>query len=484
MNREDFLQAIAESPDEDAIRLVFADWLEENGDPDRAEFIRLQCEIEMMDMFTSGRRRLLQREWLLVCYFSEKWIRDDRLHFSRNGYAVRLDSRRGNLFRRGFPDVLCFNTPQKFFAAAPRVFPRRPIANIEFLTVYSHAWDQDPWFENTRRFIIGRAKGTNYGHEQPHGTDFPDPEEFRQVVNSPWFSRLKSFTLNDIYCDHQCLRVLSSSSGAQNLRGLDLAESYSIKGDVWGALVEGLGLTNLESLRVDECELDESGLHALVNSSAFPNLRRLSYECHGGRTDYHLGTEGVRIICESNGLPNLQELNLNYQRGGAEGLRLLAQWPGLARITRLELSNFHLQAYWVAETDEDLEYGWNAFVHSPYWGNLRELVVSGGGLEELEALLDGPNLRTLRVLAFSRGFWRYNEDAKEESLAEEAAPLLARCPYLSDDLELYVGKGWFSEDSLKLLRDRFGNNLVQFSDNLYYQPGEWFWGRPPVSTFA
>ena len=37
-----FLQAIIEDPDHDAPRLLYADWLEERGDP-RGEFIRVQC---------------------------------------------------------------------------------------------------------------------------------------------------------------------------------------------------------------------------------------------------------------------------------------------------------------------------------------------------------------------------------------------------------------------------------------------------------
>jgi uncharacterized protein (TIGR02996 family) len=35
-----FLRAICEAPEDDAPRLVYADWLDENGDADRAEFIR------------------------------------------------------------------------------------------------------------------------------------------------------------------------------------------------------------------------------------------------------------------------------------------------------------------------------------------------------------------------------------------------------------------------------------------------------------
>jgi uncharacterized protein (TIGR02996 family) len=40
-DREALLRAIIENPADDAPRLVYADWLDEHGDPDRAEFIRL-----------------------------------------------------------------------------------------------------------------------------------------------------------------------------------------------------------------------------------------------------------------------------------------------------------------------------------------------------------------------------------------------------------------------------------------------------------
>jgi uncharacterized protein (TIGR02996 family) len=42
----DFLHAIWKSPDDDTPRLIFVDWLDENGDPERAEFIRVQCRLE------------------------------------------------------------------------------------------------------------------------------------------------------------------------------------------------------------------------------------------------------------------------------------------------------------------------------------------------------------------------------------------------------------------------------------------------------
>jgi uncharacterized protein (TIGR02996 family) len=44
----ELLQAIVESPDDDDVRLVYADWLDENGEPERAEFIRLHCRLARM----------------------------------------------------------------------------------------------------------------------------------------------------------------------------------------------------------------------------------------------------------------------------------------------------------------------------------------------------------------------------------------------------------------------------------------------------
>lgn len=39
------IQAVVENPDDHEPRLVFADWLEENGEPDRAESARLYCRL-------------------------------------------------------------------------------------------------------------------------------------------------------------------------------------------------------------------------------------------------------------------------------------------------------------------------------------------------------------------------------------------------------------------------------------------------------
>jgi uncharacterized protein (TIGR02996 family) len=43
--RQAFLAAICAQPDEDMPRLAFADWLDEHGEHDRAEFVRVQVAL-------------------------------------------------------------------------------------------------------------------------------------------------------------------------------------------------------------------------------------------------------------------------------------------------------------------------------------------------------------------------------------------------------------------------------------------------------
>jgi uncharacterized protein (TIGR02996 family) len=58
---EAFLQDIIESPDDDSLRLIYADFLDERGDP-RGEFIRVQCELARLSAANPRRTELVARE--------------------------------------------------------------------------------------------------------------------------------------------------------------------------------------------------------------------------------------------------------------------------------------------------------------------------------------------------------------------------------------------------------------------------------------
>lgn len=70
--QSEFLAEIVASPGDLTARLIYADWLEEQGDP-RGEFIRIQCELsepsedfdrrEVLDRRQDHLRRLHERDW-------------------------------------------------------------------------------------------------------------------------------------------------------------------------------------------------------------------------------------------------------------------------------------------------------------------------------------------------------------------------------------------------------------------------------------
>jgi uncharacterized protein (TIGR02996 family) len=55
MTEVDFFEAILANPDDRSLPLVYADWLEERGDP-RSEFLRLQAELAGRNANLRGER--------------------------------------------------------------------------------------------------------------------------------------------------------------------------------------------------------------------------------------------------------------------------------------------------------------------------------------------------------------------------------------------------------------------------------------------
>src|SRR5438132_5256775 len=69
-----FLRLILADPDADGPRLVYADWLDEHGQADRAEFIRVQCEQARGGEGSPRAAALLQRAHELLQAHWEEWV--------------------------------------------------------------------------------------------------------------------------------------------------------------------------------------------------------------------------------------------------------------------------------------------------------------------------------------------------------------------------------------------------------------------------
>ena len=119
---EAFLRTICENPEDDATRLVYADWLQENGDEDRAEFIRLQIAYQNQP-----------------AEFDPTYARMDELR-KRHGQRWRdeLPIIRGvtyGQFHRGFIDRVTFQDFDSFAARGDELLWQLPASDVRLLGV-------------------------------------------------------------------------------------------------------------------------------------------------------------------------------------------------------------------------------------------------------------------------------------------------------------------------------------------------------------
>src|SRR6266545_2463288 len=104
-----FWTAIRQAAEDDAPRLVYADWLEYHGEADRAEFIRVQCALEKLGPDRrKGRKervRLEPREKDLLATHGDRWLAPFRKVLSGSNSWDSQDAWLDRLkFRRGFLD--------------------------------------------------------------------------------------------------------------------------------------------------------------------------------------------------------------------------------------------------------------------------------------------------------------------------------------------------------------------------------------------
>src|SRR5262249_24161530 len=122
-DKSGFWKAICAAPDDDTPRLVFADYLDEQQDATRAEFIRAQCESERLE---PGDPRQIELEIRAAALLQEhravwveelpKWVRRDRVCF-RRGFPNGIEPNANQLLRNA--SALAHRTVIEDVSAAP-----------------------------------------------------------------------------------------------------------------------------------------------------------------------------------------------------------------------------------------------------------------------------------------------------------------------------------------------------------------------------
>jgi uncharacterized protein (TIGR02996 family) len=282
-HEEAFLQAISEQPDDDAPRLIYADWLEEHGKAAFAQFIRVQCEL--------ARHPQEDERWLeLKIEEEDLWAQLQRHwgeHFRHlNPYrATQLAE-----FKRGFLDNAGLTT-------APAVFVKESPCWIFLLGVAG--------------FTMGDAMCDDF-------------------FACPQLWRVRSMNCERCTVKDSAMLGFADARHFHNLQRIDFFRNY-IGTAGTTAFARCPSLTNLTELLLDENKLGDEGVQALVASPVCRNLVTLRLNDNG------ITDAGALAVAASPHLVNLRSLNLNNNgitRAGAEAVRAS---PHLANIRELHL---------------------------------------------------------------------------------------------------------------------------------------------------
>lgn len=309
MDQQSFIKAIQANPNDEVARLIYADWLDEQGDA-RGELIRVQCELARLPVNDPRQKLLDQRERELLDEYGEEWLEPLR-ELGALGVSVRY-------FQKGLVEHL-------------------KIAVKDFLQHAETLCQMEP--------ALSRVQLTNLG---PHinelvAASFPaqilaldlsanpmESEEFRLLATAPFVGQLKELHLKFTRMENEGLTGLCSQEWPQ-----------------------------LERLDLSGNRIGTEGTRVLTSQICFPQLKILSLSmnrigewagglfrphCWDTLEELHLASNGIgnvsarEMIDRREAFPALKILNLRYNRISQKIQKQLQESELAKSLTVLDLA--------------------------------------------------------------------------------------------------------------------------------------------------
>ena len=381
------LAAVRADPNSDGPRLIYADYLSEQGDP-RAEFIRAQLALAQLDEFDPRRPELVRVEADLLTLHGDDWAAPFR------GLAT------GPVFRRGFVEEVKV-TARQFLARPAELLGAGAVSHLHILDASSH---------------------------------------FAAVLASPQLAGLRGLTVYAQYLREPLARAVAESPHLGNLATLHLGRNHVGAGGA-ERLAGGTGLGGLTDLDLSDNELSDGAAQLLARSGRFGGVARLNLAGNA------LTPVGAAALVRGGPLPVLGELGLAHNRLGGHAAPAPPGFGELLHLRKLDLSHNALTADDLARllpaerpgapraADLDLSFnrledaGIERLVRTSVWPNLRRLRLGGNAVTDagLIALARASNFQHLRHLDLSNNL--LSDEGFRALLDSRGFPRLTRLVY-------------------------------------------------------
>ncbi len=307
---------VVRNPDDDTLRLIYADWLDENGRPERAALIRAQVEEAAAEPFSPAARAAAGR--------AEPILRKNHRRWTEHLEGHVADPR----FVRGFVGHVAAEAG-RFPQVAGPVFGLEPVQSLfvyrapggDYLVPLEPVFDV-PELQRLTALDLSAAH--------------PLQVEWEALLKCPHLDRLTDLSLRGNPLFPPWLTELLASPSLPGLAGLDLSDIPNI-GPGFLAAVEKAPGRRFRRLNLSGVRLLGGEVQRLLASPCLGRVEELRLVRDGGP----LNPGPLRHLDLGWVLPaegTLRVLDLGGQGLGPEGVRELARWPGVPRLRWLGLA--------------------------------------------------------------------------------------------------------------------------------------------------
>jgi uncharacterized protein (TIGR02996 family) len=491
------LRNIVANPDDDTARLVYADWLDESGDADRAEFVRGQVRLAQMRPHDDG--------------FTALDVRCRRLEDAhpewREGLPDEFVERRERFcgprvqpFERGFL-ARARLLPKQYVQNRP-LFDRNPVSNVRFnvgeaagaawlkqralarLRGAEFAYARDP--DRVADILAGLNVLSPLDHFGVLACEF-DAKAADAIFNHPNVAGVRSLLIGGTRLDAESERVIASAAwpslrklarvwihDAEWLRAPFIRRLHELTvSDTEpnldparrGVLAEVLPETDIHTLELGWWELDAAGGRTLAAALAKSKVESFAL----GQTGTRLDVANALIVPEA--LVNLRALYLSWAELDADVISRLAgselRVLALDHVSRRALGGLtkapgmpHLA---------DLRLGLVRQSADDILGDRLRAVLDAGTLPNLVSLTvcettphrgdyrKPPGDELAEAVAASASMANLRELQLAEAVTMTGAKALANSPHLAG-LQRLTARVWPKDESAEqLLKERFGS---------------------------
>jgi uncharacterized protein (TIGR02996 family) len=281
------LAAIDAHPLDDAPRLVYADWLDERGgaaNVARAEFIRVQCELDLLPSADPRYPALNKRQEELLKTRRKEWTQ-----------PLKKSQGRNVEFRRGFP-----------------------VPSLSHLSV-------NELVKLTERDL--RAAPLWHGGYGTTGRNFA------ALLRWPQLHRLTTFCLRPPLPKAGWAERVAACAGLRNVTELVFIGCRALTAADLKTVLDAWTGRRLWSLWINECPVGDAGLRVIAGHPAVAGLRLLRAHTAG------CTSRGIKAVADSPYLDRLELATFAHNPIGATGGKHLLRWKALDTIRDLYLMN-------------------------------------------------------------------------------------------------------------------------------------------------